>query len=178
MATYSSKVSKAVALGKKNSSCLKTNLITVNGLLRLVRCYTTFTETVTSAWAIEFNFDNSDGNTIEVELEVNGSPVVYSGTGTSAEVAQYFYQYFYQGATLGETWYSEIEGNTVYLWTYDTGTDYTAILNLSSDYGTITSLENNLDTILDLWNCVPYEDACSAYELCNTIMNETNCNCL
>lgn len=177
LATYSSKVSKAVAFGKKNASCLKTNLITANGLLRLVRCYQTFNADVTSAWAIEFSFDNTNEDTIEVELEVNGSPVVYSGTGSATDVAQYFYQYFYGGVTLGETWYSEIDGNTVYLWSYSNTVDYTIIINLTSGYGTVSSLEDNLDAILDLWNCVPYEDVCSAYELINTLINTNECNC-
>ena len=179
-------MSDSVAYRHRNMKCMlfKSKLLTT--YLRIICEYRPFEEEVTSAWS--FTFDNYNEVSTEVELEIDGSSIVYTGSGTGNDIALYYYQYFKDGVSIGTgaIWYSALDGSTLYLFTYDTSISYSVIINTSSttpDDVTIdyTSLEDSTDTILELWNCITEDQLCSiiehAYKLVDFKQLTSNCGC-
>lgn len=176
-ADHISKVSKGLAFRKKDLPCLKRDAILARQFISMLYCYTTFTSDVTAAFSILFVKEDATDRDV-VELFIDGvSMGTYTGSGTQAEIAQYFYNEINDNSTV---WHAEFVDNTLYVWSYDTNQTYADVISITSSNNettiTYTSLEDNLEEILDIWNCIPYEDICNVYEFASKILKE-NCNC-
>jgi hypothetical protein len=175
-ADYVKLTTDAMAYGKKNQPCLKQNTILVNLFIGDLYCYHTFTETVQAAFS--FTINNPELETADFTINLEGTDFTITSSSDGQSIVQALYNLINETTVSGITWYSETNGNVLYIWTYDTG----STLPVSSSTGTETEINqsniiDNLEEILDIWNCLSFDEICSNYEFANSILKKENCNC-
>jgi hypothetical protein len=175
------KFTDTLAYGKRDYHCMLMKAKLVKSYIRIIECYTPFTSTVTAAFSIAIS---KDTGTDTVTLVLDGVTVAsYTGSGEAEDIVEDFFNEINDTSAI---WEAEMDGDTLYVYSYSNTVDYTITNSLTSSSSlttaTITSLQGELETISDLWNCLSEEELEGiidhAYQLLEaTEARNTNCGC-
>ena len=176
LGTLADTTSKAYAFRKRNKECLRNDLILLNNVIRILYNYVTFDDVVTYAYSFTFTKTSASSDTLTLTIGAQTFVLVTSGDGEN--IASSYFTTLDGGAQLPEL-YAEIDGNTLYVFSYSSSLDYTAtstVTSLNSLTTTVVaSLEDSLQDILDLWNCITNEELCSLISVVRNINDECDC---
>jgi hypothetical protein len=169
--------SKAFAYRKRNKECLQDDLFLLDNVIRILYNYVTFDDVVTYAYSFTFTKDVATSETITLNIDGDAYPYTSSSADVT-DIVDYYYTLFQDNVQTPDL-YAEKDGNTLYVFSYDTALTFssTTAPAASGGYTTIASasLENDLQDILDLWNCITNEQLCSLISLAYAL--ETDCQC-
>jgi hypothetical protein len=169
--------SKAFAYRKRNRDCLKNDLILLNNIIKILYRYVAFDGVVTYAYSFTFSKDVATPETITLNIDGEAYPYISSSDNVE-DIVNYYYDLFQNNVETPDL-YAEKDGNTLYVFSYDTSLTFssTTTPDASNDYTTIvaTSMENNLQDILDLWNCITNEQLCSLIYIAHALENDCQC---
>ena len=176
LGTLADTTSKAYAFRKRNKECLRNDLILLNNVIRILYNYVTFDDVVTYAYSFTFTKTSALSDTLTLTIGAQTFVLVTSGDGE--DIASSYFTTLDGSAQVPEL-YAEIDGNTLYVFSYSSSLDYTAtstVASLNSLTTTaVASLEDDLQEILDLWNCLTEEQICSLIALAHSL--EDDCDC-
>jgi hypothetical protein len=169
---YGNALAHAMSIGKctEKELCLNTR---VHYVLNTLRRYVTFENVVTNAGKIIIT-RLVEETSVTVEIFVNSILIgSYTGTGGISTILNSL-QNIINNSTNIHGYYSLVENNILYLYSYDGGETYNdLIIGAFEENDDITtpslsiassSLENKLSEILDSWNCMSASDLCCRVE--------------
>jgi len=169
---YGNTLAHAMSIGKctEKELCLNTR---AHYVLNTLRRYITFENTVTNAGKVVIT-RLVEETSVTVEIFVNSILIgSYTGAGGIVTILNSL-QNIINNSTNIHGYYSLVENNILYLYSYDEGETYNDLIigtfEENDDVETpslsiaSSSLENKLSEILDSWNCISASDLCCRVE--------------
>lgn len=165
---FASKLAHALSIGKCSQEMLNRNIFIAFNIAMLRR-FKAFKDVITNGYKLEFS-QIKESEEVTITLAVNdgvGSVVLASYTGNaSLEYILFYLQNVINAGTNSHNYYAELDGNLLYLYSYEETQEFTYTLDVTFTDGldddsweiVVESIEDITGELLTLWNCITLED--------------------
>jgi len=182
--TWSTKFNASLSYGQCIDTFIENN-ISISNLFGPMHRYIPFTSTVTNAFSLTAA-ELIVGTNVTISFTLNGYAISYIGPNSVSDIMTYILGEI-NSNTATHTYVGLLVGDTINLYTYDTGetfADIPVISIVENDVGldgasvstTTSTLEDDLSVILNIWNCLTLEQICAVKTKLNSLLGNCNCN--
>jgi len=165
---FANSLSKALSVGKCGQEMLNKNVFIAFNI-DMLRRFKPFESPITNGYKVTF-LQLKEGEEFNIVLEINDGVSTtllaeYSGNASLEYVLMYL-QSVINNSTNSHNYFAEINGNVLYLYSYDENQEFSFILDITYTDGDednsfeiiVESIEEYKQELLDLWNCISLDD--------------------